>query len=83
MEPTIRLKNRRGVILLYVLIDWIHTHNNKPISKIQPVVTKSKPIWKQAKKEKDPKEKPPEVAPVSSIDLLGKGKNKNKKEAKK
>ena len=60
---------------------YLPTHiiefSHKPISKIQPVVTKWKPIWKQAKKKKDPKEKkPPEVAPISSIDILGKGKKK-------
>ena len=30
------------------MIEFTH----KPISKIQPVVTKQKPIWKQAKKRK-------------------------------
>ena len=50
--------------------------------KFSPWSQSRNPFGNKLKKEKNPKEKTPEVASISSIDILGKSKNKIKRKQK-
>ena len=65
------------------MIEFTHSHISLS-QRSSPWSQSRNPFGNKLKKKKDPKrKKPPEVAPISSIDILGKSKDKIKRKQKK